>query len=125
MTDGPAYTSEPGAAARLAADPAFAGWPLVILTDDPKRATRSVMNFLWTTFTRFEPGSDIASRAQRVVRNHVAHEAPIVIDARMKPTYPKELECDDATAARVTERWREYFPSRNVEMGDSSRGHLD
>ena len=125
VTDGPAYAAEPGAASRLATDPAFAGWPLVIVTDDAKRATRSVMNFLWTTFTRFEPGSDIASCAQRIVRNHVAHDAPIVIDARMKPTYPKELECDDTTAARVTQRWREYFPGRKVEMGDSSRGHLD
>jgi hypothetical protein len=25
----------------------------------------------------------------------------------------------------VSERWREYFPSGGVEMGDSERGHLD
>ena len=83
------------------------------------------MNFLWTTFTRFEPGADIASAAQRIVRNHIAHQGPIVIDARMKPTYPKELFCDEATAKLVSGRWREYFPSRNVEMGDSDKGHLD
>jgi hypothetical protein len=83
------------------------------------------MNFLWTTFTRFEPGADIASAGQRIVRNHIAHRAPVVIDARMKPTYPKELFCDDATAALVSRRWNEYFPSRRVEMGDSDRAHLD
>ena len=43
----------------------------------------------------------------------------------MKPTYPKELFCDEATAKLVSGRWREYFPSRNVEMGDSDKGHLD
>jgi len=125
VVSGPAYTDEPQAASRLARDSAFANWPLVVLSDDAGRATRSEMNFLWTTFTRFEPGADIASAAQRIVRNHIAHQGPIVIDARMKPTYPKELFCDEATAKLVSGRWREYFPSRNVEMGDSDKGHLD
>ena len=33
-------TDEPDAAARLAADPAFRDWPLVVLTDEPARAAR-------------------------------------------------------------------------------------
>ena len=54
---------------RLAAKPAFADWPLVVITDEPARAAASPMNFLWTTFTRFEPAADIhaagaAHRAQ-------------------------------------------------------------
>ena len=40
-------------------------WPLVVLTDEPARAARSDMNFLWTTFTRFEPAADIHSRIAR------------------------------------------------------------
>jgi len=48
-----------------------------------------------------------------------------VIDARMKPWYPRELSCRDDVSARVDERWREYFPSAAVQMGDSERGHLD
>jgi hypothetical protein len=43
----------------------------------------------------------------------------------MKPTFPKELSCDPDTAALVSRRWNEYFPSRGVEMGDSEKGHLD
>jgi hypothetical protein len=43
----------------------------------------------------------------------------------MKPWYPKELSCREDIAARVSDRWREYFPNRAVEMGDSERGHLD
>jgi UbiD family decarboxylase len=119
------YEAEPGVAERLAADPAFAGWPLVVLTDDATRAAASAMNFLWTTFTRFEPAADIHAAGRRIVRNHIAYTGPIVIDARMKPTFPKELSCDPDTAALVTRRWKEYFPSRRVEMGDSEKGHLD
>jgi 4-hydroxybenzoate decarboxylase subunit C len=119
------FADDRDAPSRLAAHPAFAGWPLVVVSDEPERATRSDMNFLWTTFTRFEPAADIHSAAQRVVRHHLAYEPPIVIDARMKPWYPKEVSCDPDTAATVTARWQEYFPSGNVTMGDSERGHLD
>jgi hypothetical protein len=83
------------------------------------------MNFRWTTFTRFEPAADIHAATQRVVRHHISYEPPIVIDARMKPWYPKAVTCDPATATTVTNRWKEYFPSGNVAMGDSERGHLD
>jgi hypothetical protein len=83
------------------------------------------MNFLWTTFTRFEPAADIHAADRRIVRNHIAYQGPIVIDARLKPWYPKELEARDDTAALVSARWKEYFPSGGVEMGDSHRGHLD
>ena len=119
------FADDHEAPARIAAHPAFAEWPLVVVSDEPERAVRSEMNFLWTTFTRFEPAADIHSASQRVVRHHIAYEPPVVIDARMKPWYPKEVSCDPATAATVSSRWKEYFPHLNVEMGDSERGHLD
>lgn len=121
----PSYADEPDAASRFSSHPAFAGWPLVVLSDEPARAVRSTMNFLWTTFTRFEPAADIHAASTRLVRNHIARSAPIVIDARMKPWYPKEVTCREDVAAKVTARWREYFPSRPIEMGDSDKGHLD
>ncbi len=115
----------PDLPARLAADPAFAGWPLLVLTDEPRRAAASTINFLWTTFTRFEPAADLHAAAVRVARNHLAYTPPIVIDARFKPGFPAELACDPETAATVTRRWREYFPDGGVEMGDSDAAHLD
>jgi UbiD family decarboxylase len=124
VVGGPTYETEPGAAARLAGDPVFAAWPLVVLTDDASRAARSEMNFLWTTFTRFEPAADIHAAERRIVRNHIAYSGPVVIDARMKPWYPKELSADPDTAALVTRRWKDYFPSGKVAMGDSERAHL-
>jgi 3-polyprenyl-4-hydroxybenzoate decarboxylase len=125
VVGGPPFESDRDLPSRLASHPAFAGWPLVVLTDEPKRAAASPMNFLWTTFTRFEPAADIHAASTRVVRHHLVHEPPIVIDARRKPSLPKELSCDPRTAATVTRRWREYFPAGGVEMGDSEAGHLD
>ncbi len=83
------------------------------------------MNFLWTTFTRFEPAADIHAARARVVRHHIAYEPPIVIDARMKPWYPEEVTCRDDIAATGHAALAEYFPRGRVEMGDSERGHLD
>jgi UbiD family decarboxylase len=125
VVGGPSWTEDAKAADRLAGHPAFAGWPLVVLSDEPERATRSVMNFLWTTFTRFEPAADIHASKVQIVRNHIAYTPPVVIDARMKPWYPKEVSCREDIARTVTGRWREYFPSRRVDMGDAERGHLD
>jgi hypothetical protein len=97
----------------------------VVVTDEPARAARSDMNFLWTTFTRFEPAADIHAAGRRIVRNQIAYEGPIVIDARLKPGFPKELVAREDTATLVSSRWKEYFPGGRVEMGDSDRAHLD
>ena len=121
----PPFAEERDAAARFAAHPAFAGWPLLVVVDEPRRAAAHPVRFLWTTFTRFEPAADLHAAATRVVRNQVARTPPVAIDARVKPWYPKELFCDPETAARVTRRWSEYFPGGEVEMGDSDQAHLD
>ena len=121
----PSFESDRDIVSRIATAPAFASWPLVVVSDEPERAARSDMNFLWTTFTRFEPAADIHAANRRIIRNHIAYTAPVVIDARMKPWYPKELSCRDDIADLVSRRWREYFPSAPVTMGDSERGHLD
>lgn len=115
---------DPGAAARIASAEVFSDWPLVVVSDEPRRAAASSMNFLWTTFTRFEPAADIHAGAKEVVRNHIAYSLPIVVDARLQPGFPEELSCAPETAALVTRRWREYFP-HGVEMGDSESAHLD
>ncbi len=125
VVTGSAFDRDRDAPSRIAAHPAFAGWPLVVLSDEAERATRSAMNFLWTTFTRFEPAADIHAASARVVRNHIAYSGPICIDARMKPWYPKEVTCRPEVARTVDRRWREYFPERDIRMGDSEKGHLD
>ena len=125
VVGGAPFAENPELAARLAAHPAFSDWPLLVLTDEPARAAKSTMNFLWTTFTRFEPARDLHAAHKELVRNHVVFRGPLLIDARLKPGFPDELLCDDVTAALVNQRWREYFPHGGVEMGDSDRAHLD
>ncbi|MEL6714253.1 MAG: UbiD family decarboxylase, partial [Planctomycetota bacterium] len=121
---GPSHADDPTAAERVARDPAFEHWPLVVLVDDAETAARSSMNFLWTTFTRFDPASNLVAKNVEIVHHHPAYTPPIVIDARMKSSYPEELFCDPDTARTVDARWSEYFPDGGVEMGDSSLGHL-
>lgn len=109
---------------RIVAHPAFSEWPLLVLSDEPRKAAQSALNFLWYTFTRFDPAADIYSVRPKLVKNHVSHQPPILIDARMKREFPGELFCAEATAKLVTDRWREYFPE-GQEMGDSDLAHLD
>jgi len=125
VVGGEPHAAAPEAAQDVALDPAFADWPLVVLVDDAREATRSTTRFLWTTFTRFDPASDLYGRACTLAHHHASFVAPVVIDARRKASYPEELFCDPTTAARVDQRWSEYFPEGGVEMGDSDVAHLD
>ena len=109
VVQGPAYAADRSFADRLAADPALAAWPLVVLADDAAAAAQDERSFLWHVFTRFEPAADVHGRTA-VVRNHLAFTPPLVIDARMKPWMPRVVEPDPATSALVDRRWREYFP---------------
>jgi 3-polyprenyl-4-hydroxybenzoate decarboxylase len=109
----------------IAAHPSLAGWPLLVLTDEPERAAASSMNFLWTTFTRFEPAADLHAAEVRVVRNQLSYAGPLLVDARTKLGFPAELTSSPAVAAQVERRWKELFPRGGVEMGDAERAHLD
>jgi len=95
-------------AARIAASGAFDEWQVVVVLDDSKHA-QTQEKFLWATWTRFDPASDIHAKKAEMKNNHIGYEPPIVIDARMKPWYPKEVEADDDTVAMVNRRWPEYF----------------
>jgi UbiD family decarboxylase len=107
----------------IARHAAFADWQLLVLCDDAKWAARSDINFLWTTFTRFDPAADLHASKAELQHSHPIFCAPLLIDARMKPGYPEELFCDEETAERVDRRWKEYFP-RGLEMGNSALAHL-
>jgi UbiD family decarboxylase len=111
VVEGAPYTVEPEQAARLAREPAFSVWPLVILHDDAS-VVNSTTNFLWSTWTRFEPAGDIYAGETKVVRHHIAYGGPIVIDARKKPSLPDELIVRDDIAKLVDRRWQEYFPGK-------------
>jgi UbiD family decarboxylase len=94
---------------RIANESVFDQWPLIVLHDDAGVA-KSVSNFLWATWTRFEPAADIYAAQTTVHRHHLVYKAPIVIDARTKPGFPDELIVRPDIAELVDRRWREYFP---------------
>jgi 4-hydroxybenzoate decarboxylase subunit C len=109
VVEGGKYEAEPGLAARLATEETFGDWPLVVLHDDASVAA-GAPDFLWATWTRFEPAADIHAAATELRRHHISYSLPLVIDARMKPGYPDELLVRPDVADLVTRRWREYFP---------------
>jgi UbiD family decarboxylase len=87
----------------------LAEWPLICLVDDAS-IVRSQSDFLWTVFTRFDPAHDLYAQAE-IAGNKLRFSGPIVIDARMKPFYPDEVEVREDIARLVDTRWREYFPN--------------
>jgi len=104
------YEAEPELAERLATCGAFDDWQVVVIHDDIKFA-RTTEKFLWATWTRFNPATDIFAKHVELKNNHIGYASPIVIDARMKPWYPKEVEVRDDIAQLVDNRWNQYFPA--------------
>jgi 3-polyprenyl-4-hydroxybenzoate decarboxylase len=110
VIDGPSYHDLPNPQSILAVE-AFAQWPLLILVDDAQSCCSSDAEFLWQAFTRFEPARDIYAKNKCICRNGVSFSFPLLIDARMKPSYPAPLLADPQTIDLVDRRWHEYFPS--------------
>ena len=109
VLEGGRYADDESLASRVASDAAFAQWPLIVLHDNADVAG-STPDFLWATWTRFEPASDIYAAGTTVQRHHLMYRMPIVIDARTKPGFPKELIVREDVAQLVDKRWHEYFP---------------
>ncbi|MEZ6067587.1 MAG: hypothetical protein R3B90_18185 [Planctomycetaceae bacterium] len=76
-------------------------YPLVVLVDDARFAARSLDNFLWVTFTRSNPASDIAGGRSFEVDKHWGAAGPLVIDARIKPHHAPPLAIDAAVSRKI------------------------
>lgn len=92
----------------LAQEASLKNWPLVFLLNDAREAVRTPQEFLWQTFTRFEPAADIYARATEVTRFHIALTPPVVIDCRMKPWYPAVLKSDPEVVAKLEPIFQKY-----------------
>ena len=104
VVKGPVYKPGGNDPERLLAQAEIEPFRLVFLHDDPESAVESDAAFLWHIFTRFEPAGDLYGRRE-IRRNHLAFEAPLVIDCRLKPGYPKVLEPDRETIREVDRIW--------------------
>jgi 4-hydroxy-3-polyprenylbenzoate decarboxylase len=76
-------------------------WPLWVLTEDCDWMSERLNNFLWATFTRSNPTRDIYGVNARFVDKHWSCQAPLIIDARIKPHHAPVLETDSEISKRV------------------------
>jgi UbiD family decarboxylase len=110
VVEGEEYEKDEHLAEKIAKSDNFKDFQIVVLHDSIESA-ESTGKFLWATWTRFNPSTDVYAKEIKVVNNHIAYEAPLVIDARMKPWYPKEVEPREDIVKLVDGRWRSYFPN--------------
>ena len=75
----------------------------IVLVDDSEFTAATVANWLWTTFTRSNPATDLLGVRWTQHRKHWGCQGPIVIDARWKPHMAPPLEEDPAVTRRVNE----------------------
>ena len=110
VLEGETFEQNPNLAEQVSKSGKFDDWQIVVLHDTADYA-KPAEKFLWATWTRFDPATDVYAKQTEVKQHHLSYAAPIVIDARMKPWYPKELEPREDIVKLVDNRWREYFPN--------------
>jgi len=80
---------------------AINNFPLVVVVDQSEFAARSLDNFLWTTFTRSNPATDIHGIEAFLRDKHWGCFGSLVIDARAKPHHAPPLIVDPEVTRRV------------------------
>lgn len=79
----------------------LAGLPLLVVADDSEFTARSLNNFLWVTFTRSDPASDIGGIDAFTRAKHWGCRGSLVIDARIKDHHAPPLIDDPAVERRI------------------------
>lgn len=82
-------------------DESWRGIACVVVVDDPKFTSKSLDNFLWVTFTRSNPATDIRGVGERIDEKHWCCSGPLVIDARRKPRHAPPLIEDPDTTRKI------------------------
>jgi 4-hydroxy-3-polyprenylbenzoate decarboxylase len=77
------------------------GLRLITIVDDTQFVSESLRNFLWVTFTRANPASDIHGIDSFTRDKHWGCRGPLVIDARLKPHHAPPLIEDHEISRRV------------------------
>jgi 4-hydroxy-3-polyprenylbenzoate decarboxylase len=79
-------------------------FPLVIVCDDSQFAARNLNNWVWTTFTRSNPASDVYGLGAFQIDKHFGCQGSLVIDARSKPQHAPGLFEDERVVQRIDAR---------------------
>ena len=76
-------------------------WPLIVVTDDSAFSAAHLENFLWVTFTRSNPATDVHGIGETTHQKHWGCTGPLVIDARLKPHHAPPVEEDPIVVTKV------------------------
>jgi 4-hydroxy-3-polyprenylbenzoate decarboxylase len=109
VVEGPAWNREGGGPDRAVEQFCLAlnrrdtinNFPLVVVVDQSEFAAHSLDNFLWTTFTRSNPATDIHGIEAFIRDKHWGCFGSLVIDARTKPRHAPPLIEDPDVTRRV------------------------
>ena len=75
--------------------------PLFVVADDAYFTAADWDNFLWVTFTRSDPATDMYGAGAFTHCKHWGCKGPVIIDARLKSFHAPALEEDPAITAKV------------------------
>jgi 4-hydroxy-3-polyprenylbenzoate decarboxylase len=81
----------------------FCGFPLVVVCDDSRFTAATLNNFLWVTFTRSNPATDVYGVNAEMKGRHWGCRGALVIDARIKP-FHAPLLVDDPEVERTIDK---------------------
>jgi 4-hydroxy-3-polyprenylbenzoate decarboxylase len=96
-------------------DDPICAFPLVVLVDDSESCGRSLGNFLWVTFSRSNPATDVGGIEAATVHKHWGCRGSLVIDARRKSHHAPLLVEDPQVTARVDGLFAKGGPLAGLE----------
>lgn len=74
---------------------------MIVVVDDSAFVCESLRNFLWVSFTRTNPASDIDGVGAFTHNKHWGCRGPLVLDARIKPHHAPVLEEDPEVVEKI------------------------
>ncbi|CAK7042483.1 MAG: 4-hydroxybenzoate decarboxylase subunit C [Desulfovibrio sp.] len=77
------------------------GIALVVVADDAAFTAKNWSNFLWVSFTRSDPATDLYGVNAKTNCKHWGCDAPLIMDARLKSYQAPPLAMDTAVEKRV------------------------
>ncbi|MGA2797735.1 MAG: UbiD family decarboxylase [Thermoguttaceae bacterium] len=109
LVEGPAFRAEADGrdsaierfCARYTRHDVINAFPWVVIVDQSEFTAANLENFLWVTFTRSNPATDIYGIESFVVDKHWGTRGSLVIDARSKPHHAPPLAEDPAVGKRI------------------------
>jgi len=85
------------------------------VADDSSFVAENMNNFLWVTFTRSNPATDIHGLNNTIVDKHWSCNGAMIIDARLKPHHAPPLVEDPDVTGKVKNWWKTTYQTSSPE----------